>query len=87
MSPPRRAAAPGLDSEGRRQRRSGSTAETNISRSLAHRQADQLINEVRCLIERYDAGLIDLEQVAWEIGRLGASLGAKAARGHLRRAS
>ena len=52
--------------------------------ALARQRARRDLAELRAILDDHDRGLIDLEEAAWQIDRLGASLGAKAARGLLR---
>jgi hypothetical protein len=92
VSPPRRAAAPGLDSEGRRQRRFGSTAEANDSRSQVYptdalarrrskREADKLVRLLREQLGGLESGEIPFAVAACTIDVLGSLLADLALRG------
>jgi hypothetical protein len=66
--------------------RTGATL-TDLEGARARREAAEFITELRTLLETLDLGLVDLEAFAWAVASVGASLGARAARGALRRAS
>jgi hypothetical protein len=51
------------------------------------RDCDSDIAELRHLLDAHERGEIDLESFGWQVGNIGARLGAWAARGELRVAS
>ena len=58
-----------------------------LGRRRAQHDARQLIEYLRFQLAAFDDGRFDLEGIAWEVGLIGARLGAMASRGELRVAS
>jgi hypothetical protein len=54
-----------------------------LVRRRARRDSEADLAELRRLIDAYDAGHLDLEAFGWQVGSIGASFGARAARGDL----
>ena len=63
------------------------STDTDLDRRRAQRDAGQLIEYLRFQLAAFDDGRFDLEGIAWEVGLIGAKLGAMASRGELRVAS